>query len=113
VIARLSGPIDLLVARSIARTRDGGLIELFVSAAEARTGGTAAIRVPLTVPCPTCGGVAAPGSVWCRRCTFAGTVVEEITLCIPIPPAVADGTTFGVTVDATGSLPDLAVRIRL
>src|SRR5690349_20038190 len=45
LVARLSGPIDVLIARSAARRGRDGVIELVVTAAEARAGGTAALEV--------------------------------------------------------------------
>jgi DnaJ-class molecular chaperone len=91
----------------------GGVIELHATRDEARIGGIAAIRLPMTVPCPTCGGIADPSGVWCRRCQFEGSIVEEITLCVPIPPHAPDGMTFNVELDRLGDLPPMAVRLRV
>jgi DnaJ-class molecular chaperone len=113
LIVRLSGTLEALAARRIARPLPGGLIELHATADEARAGGIAAIRMPMTVPCPTCGGIAAPTGVWCRRCQFAGSVVEEITLCVPIPPAAPDGMTFNLQLDRIADVPPMAVRLRV
>jgi molecular chaperone DnaJ len=109
-LARLSGSLDQLIARSIARARADGIIELLVTAEEARRGGTVAIQLPLDVPCPTCGGVAGP-RVWCRRCEIKGTVVEDVTLCVRLPSFVPDGTTFRLTGERGGRAPALTVRI--
>jgi DnaJ-class molecular chaperone len=113
LIIRLSGPLDALVDRDVARVRPDGMIELYLSRAEARSGGTAAIQLPLGVPCPTCGGVAARNRVWCRRCEFEGMIVEDVTLCVPIPPFVSDGATFRLNADGPSATPPLAVRIRV
>jgi DnaJ-class molecular chaperone len=112
LIARLAAPLDTLLARAAARQAEDGLIELLLTAAEARSGGTAAIGVPVRVPCPTCGGCAQPGSVWCVRCEFEGTVREDVTVCIAIPPSVVDGTTFTVRIDPQDAAPPLRVRVR-
>lgn len=112
-IARLCGTLDMLEARGIARPHANGLIDLYVTAEEARGGGVAAISLPLTISCPTCGGIAGPNSVWCRRCQFQGSVVEEVTLCVPIPAHAADGLLFNLELERLGDLPPMAVRIRV
>ena len=48
-------------------------------------------RDAAAVLCPTCGGVASPRGVWCRRCEYAGTVTETVAVEVPIPRAVRDG----------------------
>jgi DnaJ-class molecular chaperone len=113
LILRLCGALDVLEARRVVRVQPNGHIELYVMAHEARAGGVAAIRMPLTVPCPTCGGIAGPNGVWCRRCQFAGSIVEEVTLCVPIPEHAPDGLTFNVELERLGDLPPLTVRIRV
>ena len=113
LLLRLSGTMETLMAQRIARRLTGGLIELHANHEEARTGGIAAIRMPMTVPCPTCGGIAGPNSVWCRRCQIAGSVVEEITLCLPIPAHAPDGMTFNLELDRLGDLPPMTIRLRV
>lgn len=113
VIVRLSGPLDRLVAHAVARSQPGGVIELFLLPEEASSGGTAAIELPLTIPCPTCGGLAGKGRLWCRRCEFAGTIVDNVTLCVTIPPLVPDGTLFRIAGHPDGPMPPLAVRVRV
>jgi DnaJ-class molecular chaperone len=112
VIDRLSGPLEELVAAATARRNGDGSIDLVLNTTEVRRGGTAAITLPCLVPCPTCGGVAQKNRLWCARCEFAGTVVDEVTVCISIPRHVAEGTAFRVAVDPTGSTPSLRLRIR-
>jgi molecular chaperone DnaJ len=113
LIARLCGPLSALESRHIVRVHAGGLIDLYVQTEEARAGGVAAITLPLTVPCPTCGGIAGHATVWCRRCQFEGSVVEEVTLCVPIPEHAPDGMTFNLELERLGDLPPMAVRIRV
>jgi DnaJ-class molecular chaperone len=112
LIVRLSGPLDALIARGAVRCHASGLIELLLTPAERRRGGTAAIALPMVLPCPTCGGVAVRNRLWCRRCEFEGVVIEEITLCVPIPPSVLDGATFRLTLDRFGTTPPLLIRVR-
>ncbi len=113
LIVRLSGTLAALEARKVARVHPGGLIDLHVSPDEARAGGLAAISLPLTLSCPTCGGIAGHATVWCRRCQFEGSVVEEVTLCVPIPAHAPDGMTFNLEMERLGDLPPMAVRIRV
>ena len=76
-----------------------------------------AARRPLTpsveIVCPTCFGGAHAGRLWCVRCEHAGRVRENLTVCIPIPPSVADGAAFVIATDAEGRSPPLRVRIRV
>jgi len=112
LILRLCGSLDTLVAHGIARVHPNGLIELHARSDEARLGGVAAINLPLTVPCPTCGGVAGD-DLWCLRCQFAGSVVEQVTLCVPIPSGARDGLLFNLELDRLGDLPPMTVRLRV
>jgi molecular chaperone DnaJ len=113
LILRLCGSLQVLESRRIVRVHASGLLELFVTQNEAREGGLAAIHLPFTVDCPTCGGIASPQGVWCRRCQFAGNVVEEVTLCVPIPAYAPDGMTFNLEMDRLGDLPPMTVRVRV
>src|SRR5215831_3068447 len=106
VISRLAGPLETLIARAAARRCADGVVELLLNRAEAARGGTAAIGVPVRVPCPTCGGCAQVGTIWCTLC-------EDVTACIAIPPAVTEGATFTVRVDPHEATPPLRVRVRL
>jgi molecular chaperone DnaJ len=113
LIDRLCGPLEALVARAAARRLEDGALELRLLADEARQGGTAAIDTSVEILCPTCLGGAHPGRLWCARCEHAGRVLENLTICIPIPPAVADGVAFSVATDGEGRGPPLRVRIRV
>ena len=109
----LCGPLDALVARAVARRCDDGAVELRLLATEALQGGTAAIDTSVEIVCPTCLGGAHPSRLWCIRCEHAGRVRENLTICIPIPPAVPDGAAFSVAMDGEGRGPPLRVRIRV
>jgi DnaJ-class molecular chaperone len=112
VIDRLSGPLEQLIASAAARRHADGSLDLLLNASEIQRGGTAAITLPCRIACRTCGGVAQKNLLWCTRCEFEGTIVEEVTVCVPIPPHVADGTGFRVTVDPIGDAPSLRLRIK-
>src|SRR5580765_4009553 len=83
-LSRLSGPLDALTAAGVAALDRDGILELRLSAAEAASGGTAVVGMALDVPCPTCGGIARPGGVWCRRCEYAGEITTTVTVNIQI-----------------------------
>jgi molecular chaperone DnaJ len=112
VIARLAGPLRVLVERGVAHKRADGVIELRLTAAEAREGGHAAIGIPFRVSCPTCGGSARPDQLWCRRCEFEGAIIDDVTIALAIPAGVGDGTTFTVPLDEVGESRPLRVCVR-
>jgi DnaJ-class molecular chaperone len=113
LLARFAGALDELVAGGVVRRLGDELVELVLTADEARRGGSTALVVPVRLPCPTCGGCAQPGSIWCVRCEFAGTVREEVTVRLDIPAAVHDGATFTVPLDPREAVPPLRVRVRV
>lgn len=96
LLTRLSGTLDALRASGVARTEDQGIIELVLTHAEARSGGTAMIQLQVTVTCASCGGVASPRGVWCRICEYAGTTAENMTIAIKIPPGIRAGSRLDV-----------------
>jgi len=111
LLSRVSGPLDTLVAAGVAAIDRDGILELRLSATEAASGGTAVITMPLIVPCPTCGGIARPGGVWCRRCDYAGEVNADVSVHIQIPPAARHGAvTIGIS--SVGGKPP-AVRLTI
>jgi molecular chaperone DnaJ len=113
LMVRLSGPLEVLLGRAAARRAPDGVIELLLDAAEARAGGTAALEVPVEITCPTCGGIAARHRVWCRRCEYAGSVLDVVAVAVEIPPAVPDRTGYVFPTDPQGNLPPLRVRLRV
>ena len=69
------------------------------------------VSMPLCVPCPTCGGIARPGGVWCRRCEYAGEVTMPVSVRIQIPPAARHGA-ITVGISSVGGKPP-AVRLTI
>jgi molecular chaperone DnaJ len=112
LLPRLSGPIERLTESGAAQIVADGLLELHLNAAEAARGGTAVVELPLPILCPTCGGVARPGGVWCRRCEHAGRVTETVAVVVPIPPAARDGLIVTATLRQAGGSPQRA-RLRV
>jgi molecular chaperone DnaJ len=112
LLSRVSGPLDRLQAAGVARLTADGVLELSLSAAEAALGGSAVVEMPLTVLCPTCGGVARPRGVWCLRCEHAGTVTDSVPVVVPIPRAARDGMVITASLRKAGVAQQRA-RIRV
>ena len=112
LLPRLSGPIERLTASGAAQLAADGLLELHLNAVEAARGGTALVELPLPILCPTCGGVARPGGVWCRRCEHAGRVTETVAVVVAIPPAARDGLVVTATLRQASGAPQRA-RLRV
>jgi molecular chaperone DnaJ len=112
LVARLSGPLAELTASGAARLDADGVLELRLTAAEAARGGTAVVAMPLAVLCPTCGGVASPRGVWCRRCEYAGRVTETVDVQVAIPRSVHDGVVVTATLRQAAVAPQQA-RLRI
>ena len=111
ILSRLSGPLEKLVAAGVAAIDGDGIVELRMTAAEAARGGTAVITMPLVVPCPTCGGIARPGGVWCRRCEYAGEINADVSVHVQIPQDVRHGAVT-VGLSSAGGRPP-AVRLTI
>ena len=88
MLARLSGPLNVLLTCGVARHAEDDVIELFLSAREAEQGGMIRISMRVPVRCPICGARA----VSCPRCKGQGTVEELFSAWLAVPPQVADGT---------------------
>jgi molecular chaperone DnaJ len=112
VIARLSGALDDLLARGLARRLANGLLEVELAVDEAREGGTIAIDAVVKAVCPTCSGLAERGVLWCRRCEHEGTIVESVTFAVDVPAGVNDRTTFSFAAGASDAPSGLRVRVR-
>lgn len=110
----LRGALDDLIARSLVRVGDDGVIEVFLTSQEARSGGTLVIEdVTVGITCPTCEGTAKPGQLWCRRCEHVGTVQDQVTVAVVVPRLVWDRAQFVVPVDPGGLTPPLRLRVRV
>jgi len=109
ILSRVSGPLETLVAAGVAVVEPDGTVELKLSAREAASGGSAVVTMSLRVPCPTCGGIARRGGVWCRRCEYAAEITADVRVRVQIPPGVRNGAiTVGIS-EAGGRAP----RVRL
>jgi molecular chaperone DnaJ len=111
LLPRLTGPLATLSATGAARLAPDGILELALTPAEAASGGTAIVTLPLRVPCPTCGGVASPRGVWCRRCEYAGQIDDAIAVRVVIPRAAPNGFACPATIPVSGVPPRVRIRI--
>jgi curved DNA-binding protein CbpA len=96
LLQRLSGPLQGLLARGIAREVDGDVIELFLDASEVEEGGmvTISMRVP----------VHAPG----------GGIVDELySAWLAVPPGVTDGAVLTPSARLRGQVRPVSFRVRV
>jgi hypothetical protein len=110
MLARLSGPLNALLACGVARHASDGLIELLVGAGEAAKGGIATIAMRVAVHCPACGGDPA---IPCDRCQGVRTVEELFSAWLTVPPGVADGTVLRPSVQLQWVVRPVQFRVRL
>lgn len=88
MLSRLSGNIIGLLACGIARHAGNDIIELFLNADEAATGGMVTIPMRVPVRCPACAGN--PTSA-CERCAGTRVVDDLFSAWLAVPPGVQDG----------------------
>ena len=110
MLARLSGPLQGLLACGIARRAGGDVIELFLNAEEAVTGGM--ITIPMRVPirCPAC---AAAPSKNCMRCGGTRTTEDLFSAWLAVPPGVQDGELLPPSALLPGMISRVLFRVRL
>jgi DnaJ-class molecular chaperone len=111
LLPRLTGTLEELVAARVARVDSSGTLELDLSGAESASGGTAIVTLPLRILCPTCGGVASPRAVWCRRCEHEGHVTLAVPVRIAIPPAARDGLLISAPIGRSGAPQRVRIRV--
>lgn len=87
-LSRLSGPLNGLLACGVAQRAGGDIIELFLNADEAATGGMVTIAMRVPVRCPACAPNAGSS---CQRCAGAGIVEDLFSAWLAVPPGVRDG----------------------
>ena len=104
MLSRQSGPLMALLACGTARQVDSGVIELFLSAAEAEQGGMIMISMPVAVRCKRCPAV---GSA-CSHCGGRGSTDELFSAWLAVRPEVPDGSVLLPSV----SLPDMVHPVR-
>jgi curved DNA-binding protein CbpA len=111
-LPRLSGSLEELLAAGIAQRVPDDVVELWLLTHEAAQGGVAAIDAAVRVVCPTCSGIAEAGVLWCRRCEFDGSVIDQVTFSVVVPHGARDGLTFCFETDPSHRHPPLRIRVR-
>jgi hypothetical protein len=96
LIRRISSPIDVLLARGIARRTDDGVIELYLQPDEIAEGGMATIAMRVAARSPD---------------DPARTIEEVFSAWLAIRPGVADGTIISPSVQFPGVLKPVTFRI--
>jgi DnaJ-class molecular chaperone len=113
LLARVSGLLADLIAEHKAEQQTDGVIDLFLTAAEAARGGVALIDLPWSLPCPTCGGIARSGGFWCLRCAQTGRTMERITVYCTVRPQSGDGTGVTIAPETSGATAPVQIRLRI
>jgi molecular chaperone DnaJ len=110
MLSRLSGNIKGLLACGIARQSGNDIIELFLTADEASSGGMVTIPMRVAVRCPSCAGVRAPG---CDRCGGTRAVDDLFSAWLAVPEGVQDGEILPPSALLPGMLNRVLFRVRL
>jgi len=92
--------------------------ELHLPLSDALRGGKSRFEIPVTVPCPRCGGVGFVGEHVCPTCVGVGTLHDTKTVDLAIPKTLRDGVTLrlaglGEPGDTPGQNGDLLLTLRL
>jgi molecular chaperone DnaJ len=86
--------------------------EIILSQDEAQNGGILPLDVPLSMTCPSCDGTG--GFVFdCGRCGGDGRIERRLPLPLRIPPRVAEGTVFQVTLDDDPAVASVLLTIHI
>jgi hypothetical protein len=108
VLPRLTGPLELLIARKVARHERGNLIALYLEPDEAIQGGTATISMPVDIRCPEC-RYRTPGD--CPVCAGRGSWEEICTAWLTVPRQVTHGAILGASVELPHALAVVRFRV--
>ena len=88
----------------------GDIIELFLNADEASTGGMVTIPMRVPVRCQACG---ADSSRPCNRCAGKRVVDELFSAWLAVPPGVRDGEILPPSAYLPGMVQRVLFRVRL
>lgn len=103
---------SLLVPR-IGRKRTLTL-EVPITPAQARHGGTINISVPAEARCPLCHGHGSIGVYACSRCAGEGSISGEMPIAISFPPDISDNDVIMLPLDRYGFINRrVSIRIRI
>jgi molecular chaperone DnaJ len=110
MLSRLSGNLNGLLACGIARRAGNDIIELFLNAAEAASGGMVTIPMRVPVRCQSC---AAAPSAPCDRCAGRRTVDDLFAAWLAVPAGVQDGEILPPSALLPGMINRVLFRVRL
>lgn len=110
MIRRLSGPLNALLARGVAREADDDVIELYLDGTEAAEGGMVTISMRVPVQCPSCGLNALSR---CTQCDGSGTIEDLYAAWLAVRPGVTDGTVLTPSARMPGMMRPVTFRVRL
>src|SRR5687768_16316067 len=108
-LGRISGPLAGLLACGVARRAGGDIIELFLNADEASTGGMVTVSMRVPVRCQAC---AADANRPCSRCAGKRVVDDLFTAWLAVPPGVNDGEILPPSAYLPGMVHRVLFRVR-
>jgi molecular chaperone DnaJ len=109
-LSRLCGNIKGLFACGIARQAGNDIIELYLNAAEAGSGGMITIAMRVPVRCPACTG---KGIAPCETCRGKRVIDDLFSAWLAVPPGVQDGEILPPSALLPGMLNRVLFRVRL
>lgn len=110
MLSRLSGNLIGLLACGIARHAGNDIIELFLNAGEAASGGMVTIPMRVPVRCPACAATPTSG---CERCAGTRIVDDLFSAWLAVPPGVLDGEILPPSALLPGMINRVLFRARL
>jgi hypothetical protein len=108
MLSRLTGSLNGLLARGVARYGADDAIELLLDRDEAATGGMVTISMRVPVRCPACAGRGAG----CARCGDTGEIEELFAAWLAVRPGLADGAELTPSATLPGMLRPVRFRAR-
>jgi hypothetical protein len=110
LLRRISGPLNILLARGVVKQIADDLIEIYLDREEATEGGMVTIAMHVPITCDACTPASATP---CPRCGGARVVDELFSAWLAVRPGVADGTVLKPSANLPGMLYPVAFRVRL
>jgi molecular chaperone DnaJ len=110
MLQRLSGNINGLLACGFAQRAAGDIIELFLNAEEAASGGMITLAMRVQVRCPACAD--APTAP-CDVCRGKRIVDDLFSAWLAVPPGVLDGEILPPSAYLPGMINRVLFRVRL
>ena len=108
-LARLSGPLNALLACGAVRRAEEGVVELLLNAQEASEGGMVTIAMRVPARCDACKG----GDPSCGRCEGAGVTDELFSAWLAVSPGTTDGTLLEPSAQLRGAVRPVQFRARV